>query len=255
MFARCGLDSLSYNRPIQKDRRDSVSTFVQINYILFQEINAPAGSIPWLDALMIFFANYLIFFWPIFLLIVWGLPFNWRRRPVQPGEVAVIQEQRAVVLWVIVASLLAYAINLLIEQFVFEPRPFVTYKVHLLVSHAADSSFPSDHTAWSFAIIGMLLFSFIALRQSQKRSISSTTQSPSFQQRFLRKPLVLLIVAFVIGCSIGVARIYVGIHYPDDILGGAIDGLLAALIVTFVRRWLWKPTNAVLRFAQTLRVA
>ena len=53
--------------------------------------------------------------------------------------------------------------NLLIEQFVFEPRPFVTHKVHLLVGHAADSGFPSDHTAWSFAVIGMLLFTFVPL--------------------------------------------------------------------------------------------
>ncbi|HYK84645.1 MAG TPA: phosphatase PAP2 family protein [Ktedonobacteraceae bacterium] len=232
-----------------------MSTLVQINYSLFQAINAPAGSIPGFDTFMIFCANYLIFLWPIFLLIVWGMPFNWRRQPAQPGEVAVIQERRAVVLWVIVACLVAYAINLLIEQFVFEPRPFVTHKVHLLVSHAADSSFPSDHTAWSFAVIGMLLFAFIALRRSQKRSVPSTTPSSSFPPTFLRKPLVLLIVAFVIGCTIGVARIYVGVHYPDDILGGAIDGLLAALIVTFIRRWLWRPTNAVLRFAQTLRVA
>ena len=70
-----------------------------------------------------------------------------------------------------------------------------------------------------------------------------------------RKQVLLLVVAFVIGCSIGLARIYVGVHYPDDILGGAIDGLLAALLVTVLRRWLWRPTNTVLRFAHTLRVA
>ncbi len=230
-----------------------MSTLIQFNYMLFSEINASAGTIPWFDALMVFCANTLIFGWPIFLLFVWGMPFSWRKRPVQPTEEATIQERRAIVLWVAVACLVAYAINLLIEQFVFEPRPFVTHKVHLLISHAADSSFPSDHTAWSFAVIGMLLFAFLPLRLSKRRGTSNMGQASQGVSQ--RKSLLLLIVAFVIGCSIGLARIYVGVHYPDDILGGAIDGLLAALLVTIVRHWLWRPTNAVLRLAHTLRVA
>ena len=239
-----------------------MSTLSQFNYTLFQAINAPAGSIPWLDALMVFCANYLIFLWPIFLLLVWGIPFSWRRgQAAQPGpeEAAVMQERRAVVLWVIVACLVAYAINLLIEQFVFEPRPFVTHKVHLLISHAADSSFPSDHTAWSFAVISMLLFALITLHQrqthQQRKQSSSTLQAPAARPSFLRTPFLLVVMAFVIGCSIGVARIYVGVHYPDDILGGALDGTIAGLLVTSLRHWLWRPTNAILRFAQTLRVA
>ena len=231
----------------------SMSTIIQFNYTLFSEINASAGTIPWFDAFMVFCANTLIFGWPIFLLFVWGIPFSWRKRPVQPAEEAMIQERRAIVLWVAVACLVAYAINLLIEQFVFEPRPFVTHKVHLLISHAADASFPSDHTAWSFAVIGMLLFSLLPQRLSNRNRMTQIKQP--LQDASQRKSLLLLIVAFVIGCSIGLARIYVGVHYPDDILGGAIDGLLAALLVTLLRHWLWRPTNAVLRFAHTLRVA
>ncbi len=227
-----------------------MSTFMQINYMLFSEINAPAGTIPWFDALMVFCANILIFFWPLFLLLVWGVPFRWRKRPVQPDEEVVIQERRAAVLWVAVACLVAYAINLLIEQFVFEPRPFVSHKVHLLIAHAADSSFPSDHTAWSFAVIGMLLFAFAPLWRAKRHSTGQTAPGTG-----TGKLWVFLLAAFVIGCSVGLARIYVGVHYPDDIVGGAIDGLVAALIVTFVRRWLWRPTNAVLRFAHTLRLA
>lgn len=230
-----------------------MSTLVQFNYMLFSKINASAGTIPWFDALMVFCATVLIFGWPIFLLFVWGIPFSWRKRPLQPAEEAVMQERRAVVLWVAVACLVAYAINLLIELFVFEPRPFVTHKVNLLISHAADSSFPSDHTAWSFAVIGMLLFAFLPLWLSKRRGTTNARQASQGVSQ--RKPILLLIVAFVIGCSIGLARIYVGVHYPDDILGGAIDGLLAALLVTVLRRRLWQPTKAVLRFAHTLRVA
>ena len=231
----------------------AVSILTQLNYTLFQDINAHAGEFQGLDALMVFCANMLILFWPIFLLIVWGIPLNWRRRAVQPGEAEIVQERRAVVLWVALACLLAYGINLLIEQFVFEPRPFVTHKVHLLISHVADSGFPSDHAAWSFAVLGMLLFAFLPVYISVRRRRSKKGQT--FNLVLLSKPLVFIIVAFVIGCSIGLARIFVGVHYPGDILGGAIDGLGAAYIVTLLRRWLNRPTYAVLRFAHTLRLA
>lgn len=227
-----------------------MSTLVHINYVLFQDINAPAGTISWLDIVMIFFANWLIFLWPLFLLLVWGLPLSQRKQPLRPGEMAIVEETRAAILWIIIACGLAYAFNLLIEQFVFEPRPFVSHKVHLLVAHAADASFPSDHLAWSFAAIGMLLFAFLPFFTST-RANDQTAPRPSL----LRKPVWYLIAAFVIGCCIGYARVYVGVHYPGDILGGAIDGLIAALIVTAVRHWLSRPTRAVLGFAQTLGLA
>jgi undecaprenyl-diphosphatase len=91
-----------------------VSSLAQFNYLLFQDINAHAGEFHWLDALMIFCANALIFFWPIFLLFVWGTPLNWRRRALQPAEAEMVEERRAVVLWVAIACLLAYGINNLI---------------------------------------------------------------------------------------------------------------------------------------------
>ncbi len=227
-----------------------MSTLIHLNYMLFQDINAPAGSIPWLDGVMIFCANWLIFLWPLFLLLVWGMPVNWRKRPLQPGEAAIIEERRAALVWVLVACALAYGFNLLIEQFVFEPRPFVSHKVHLLIAHAADASFPSDHLAWSFAVVGMLLFAFLPFFTAA-RPVDRTSSGPSL----LRKPIWYLIAAFVIGCCIGYARIFVGIHYPGDILGGAIDGLIAALIVTVIRHWLIRPTRAVLSFAHALRLA
>lgn len=230
-----------------------MSTLLQLNYMLFQDMNAYAGQFSWFDAFMIFCANSLIFFWPILLLIVWGIPVNWRRRMLQPGEIEIIQERRAVVLWTAIACLLAYAVNLLIEQFVFEPRPFVGHKVHLLIAHAADSSFPSDHTAWSFAVVGMLVFAFLPLFLPVKYKRDEKRRR--FDAALRGKLFLFIIVALVIGYLIGLARIFVGVHYPGDVLGGAFDGLVAAYLVTGVRHWLSRPTHAVLRFAHTMRIA
>jgi undecaprenyl-diphosphatase len=230
-----------------------ISQLLQLNYTLFQDMNVHAGTFPLLDTLMVFCANSLIFCWPLFLLLVWGRPLHWRKQTLQPGEVEMVQKRRAVVLWVGVACILAYVLNLLLEHMIFEPRPFVNHNIHLLLTHPADASFPSDHTAWSFAVVGMLLFLTIPLLVSVWRRRDQEWQNQSFAA--LMVPLLLVGAAMVIACSIGLARVYVGLHYPVDILGGANDGLLAALLVTVLYRLLQQPTHAVLRFAQILHVA
>jgi undecaprenyl-diphosphatase len=234
-----------------------VSTLIHFNYMLFQDINGPAGDVSWLDAIMIFCASYLIFLWPLFLLVVWGLPLSWRQRSLRPGEADILHERRAALLWLIVACGLSFGLDLFIEQFYFEPRPFVAHKVHLLVQHAADASFPSDHTAWSFAVVGMLLFAFLPFfTMSSKQQYNSANGTAQQARRSLiRKLIWFVVIAFVIGCIIGYARVFVGVHYPDDILGGAVDGLIAALIITLIRRWLSGPTDAILRFIHTIRLA
>lgn len=230
-----------------------MSALWQFNYMIFQDINAPAGHNPVLDALMIFCANDLIFVWLVPMLVLWGIPLAWSKRPLVPVEAKVMQERRSAVLWIALSCILAYGFNLLIEQFVFEPRPFITHHVNQLISHPADASFPSDHAAWSFAVVGILLFALLPALLAVRRT--QTAQELAGHLARIRIPMWLIVIAIVIACSIGYARVYVGVHYPDDILGGAIDGLLAAGIVTLFRRWLRTPTNAVLKLAQTLRLA
>jgi undecaprenyl-diphosphatase len=226
-----------------------VSLLLNLNYDLFQEINNQVGQNQLLDALMIFCADGLIFCFPLLLLFLWGRPLIWRRRPLQPGEADVLHASRVAVLWAAIACLLAYALNLLVESFVFEPRPFVSHKVHLLIAHARDASFPSDHAAWAFAVVGVLMFSFLPALVATWRKHSDRGSA------WLPVPLLLMIIVVVIACSIGFARIYVGVHYPGDILGGAVDGLIAGLVVAVLQQWLHRLTDNVLQFANKLHLA
>jgi undecaprenyl-diphosphatase len=226
---------------------------VQTNYELFAKINDQAGHWGWLDGTMIFCADILVFLWPLLMLMLWGRPYSWCKRPLRPGEAAIIQERRAIVLWIGAACLLAYIFNLLIEKVVFEPRPFITHHVHMLIHHAADASFPSDHSAWSFAVLGMLLFSLPGVL------MSAWDQRVAMRDDELRRefvfPLILIGVAAVMACAVALGRVFVGVHYPGDVIGGAISGLLAAKVVTQIRRLLSRPTQAVIQFAQRLRLA
>lgn len=226
------------------------SAFSQLNYSLFTELNSHAGAIPWLDTLMVFCSELLIFCWPLLLVLAWGIPLSWRKGPLPEAEVVRLQDRRAAIIWIAGACLLAYGFNLLIEQVVYEPRPFISHHVHLLVQHVADSSFPSDHTAWSFAVVGMLAFSLLPWFSSTRLKLTMNGSSPIW-----RTSLIFLLLALLIACTIGVARIFVGVHYPGDIAGGAFDGLLAAFVVTLTRSWLNRPTQAVIHLAQRLRLA
>lgn len=103
---------------------------------------------------------------------------------------------------------LALLIGHFISQAVARPRPFVAHPhtVHAFLAHAPDYSFPSDHSTAAFAI-AMAIF----LRQRAWGA-------------------VVLVLAFLIALG----RVMLGLHYPSDVVGGAVLGILTAVV-------LWLP--------------
>ena len=108
------------------------------------------------------------------------------------------------------AGALALLINLVLSQLWFHARPFVDHprQTLLLVHHAADNSFPSDHASLALAIA----FAVTAFHR--------------------RLGLLLLLGAACIGAD----RIFIGVHYPVDVLASLLVSLVAALVVTTVGR-------------------
>ncbi|MFL1170253.1 undecaprenyl-diphosphatase, partial [Acinetobacter baumannii] len=94
-----------------------------------------------------------------------------------------------------VSLLVGYVISL----FYHHPRPFVMGVGTTFIEHAPTASFPSNH---------MLIFSTIAL-------------SYLFAQRKIIG-IILLFLSFVVAWS----RIYLGVHFPLDMLGAFIVALL-----------------------------
>jgi undecaprenyl-diphosphatase len=107
----------------------------------------------------------------------------------------VILPLTAATVWV--ADLLSLGIKLAIGR----PRPFVLFPdPSPLVVGVIGDSFPSGHSATAFAGAAIL-------------------------SRYLpcRWPILYLLAA-----AIAFSRVYVGVHYPTDVVGGAILGLLTA---------------------------
>jgi undecaprenyl-diphosphatase len=119
------------------------------------------------------------------------------------GKWRSVGARRGVVAAVLSAGL-ALALAKLIGDLVARQRPFVDHPhaAHLFIKHAADFGFPSDHTSGAFAIGVALL-----LRHRASG-----------------------IFALLLGCAIGIGRVMVGVHYPSDVLAGAVLGTLCALV-------------------------
>ena len=94
--------------------------------------------------------------------------------------------------------------NVLLKNFVARTRPYdVNTGIQLLVAKLRDYSFPSGHTAASFASATALYFA---------------------GEKKLWKP------ALVLACLIAVSRLYLYVHYPTDVLGGVVIGIIAGYL-------------------------
>lgn len=106
------------------------------------------------------------------------------------------------------SALASAAVALLFNQVVGRlwdrPRPFATHPAaHVWGGRSHDPSFPSDHASASYAIaFTVLMFDRVA-------------------------GSIFLAAATLIG----VGRVFIGVHYPADVLAGALVGLGAALLV------------------------
>ncbi len=235
-----------------------IQALLSLNESLFLAINGPAGHTPPLDALMPLLANDLIFLLPLLLLLLWWTPGG---KPLAAATQRSIS--REVMLWGVVAVALALALNVSFGAIIVEPRPFLTQHIQRLIPHAADASFPSDHAAVSFAIAGALLLRFWKTLQERAHSYtggsyhsmneSALSHAELSRLRFSCGLLAALGVIFAL--AIGYARIYVGVHYPLDILGGAIIGLVSAWLVSLAHKLLQPIARLVERGARLIHLA
>lgn len=112
----------------------------------------------------------------------------------------------------LVAFVIVYITNdLMLKNVIARARPFdVLSQLHILIKPPTDYSFPSGHTAISFAVAGVICSS-----GDRKWKIGA------------------LLLAFIMGFS----RIYVGVHYPSDVICGAIEGFIISLLVSLYSRY------------------
>lgn len=164
-----------------------------MDYLLFTFINNFARKCLYIDALAVFFADYLVYFLVAGATLIYFL---------------VKKKERLRYIFVVGSSIVLsrLVITELIRLAWHRSRPFITHQVNLLIEHSVSASFPSGHIAFLFALATAVYF---------------------FNKKFG-------IIFFIVGILIGLARVFVGIHYPLDIFGGIIVGILSAIFIKFL---------------------
>ena len=129
----------------------------------------------------------------------------------------------------VVASGGAVGVAAVLARVVNRPRPFVAHpQIHAFLAHAPDPGFPSDHATAAFAIAAVLLL------------------------RLGRWALPVLFAA----AALAISRVLVGVHYPDDVLAGALLGTAAAVVVCLLAaRVSWPLTGPPARPARASRAS
>ena len=117
--------------------------------------------------------------------------------------------------WAAIAALVALGLAQVIGGAVDRARPYTTLaNVHLLASRTTDFSFPSDHCTVAGAVAaGLLLVGRHAGRRPGHR----------WTGRWGR-------IAAVAALLMALARVYVGVHYPGDVVAGLALGALVAVV-------------------------
>lgn len=174
-----------------------------IDYLVFKYINNWAGKNELLDRLGFFFAETLAYIL-IVITIFWII-----RKLINMKKMAITlddfwyQARNLIALFISSVLLSRGIITEAIRYFYYRPRPFLAHDVVALINHSDSGSFPSGHMALFFALSAAIYC-------------------------YNRKLGWFFLIGSVI---MGVARIFCGVHYPLDIIDGAVVGIVSVWLV------------------------
>jgi len=154
-----------------------------MNMELFRLINNLAYKNTLLDSVMIIFSRYVPYAFMMIVAVVYLL-----------GILQKNSEYRKAAFSTFVFTVINLILSFLIGSIYYVDRPFVHNKVNLLVPHTSDASFPSDHATGTMSIA-------LGLKINKK---------------------ALNIILTVLSLIVGFSRVYVGNHYPLDVIGAYV---------------------------------
>ncbi|MBU4348269.1 phosphatase PAP2 family protein [Patescibacteria group bacterium] len=172
---------------------------------IFDLIHQLVGKSRLLDLTAIFFADYVGY---LLIIVVLFLIFS---NPPLKDEYGTSKELKTRIYnsaFILLSALLSLGIfTKTIKFFYDKPRPFVALEFQPLMNQAVESAFPSGHMAFYFALVFALYFL-------------------GYKRWFVFFSVVLLLM--------GVARVFIGVHWPIDIISGIGVAFLSVYIVKLV---------------------
>lgn len=164
------------------------------DYVIFKIINSLAGKYFWLDYIVIITTNYILWFIIVVILLY------------ELKHIIIDERRDWLVIFKVFSSIIFVWIlnNLFMAKIFFRSRPFINHNVNKLVRDPwTIKSFPSDHASIAFTISTII---------------------------YLHNPKTGLFL-FPIAFLIAISRVYVGVHYPLDVLIGMFIGIILAYFI------------------------
>jgi undecaprenyl-diphosphatase len=166
-----------------------------MNMEIFRLINNLANKNTVLDKIMIFFSKDVPYIFMAVIAIVFIL-----------GVVKKNEEYRKASVNAFVITVINLILSFIIGSIYYVDRPFVHNKVNLLMPHSADASFPSDHATGTMSIA-------LGLGKYNR---------------------ILGVIMTILSIIVGFSRVYVGNHYPLDVIGAYIMALITNYLYNLV---------------------
>ncbi|MCR5327835.1 MAG: phosphatase PAP2 family protein [Saccharofermentans sp.] len=125
--------------------------------------------------------------------------------------------------------------NLLLKNVVARTRPYeVIDGLVNLIEKQKDYSFPSGHSGASFAVAGAIfVVALLGLPVIEKTGELTRAKTHIAFKIFA---VLMLLYAVLVAFS----RLYVGVHYPTDVLGGILLGIASSFLVYFIYHFVMK---------------
>jgi len=185
-----------------------LGTVVRMDARLFRSINHFADHTQWAHGVAKAYATYGIVVIGLLLLAAW-----WDARGAENPTTAV-----GAVAWAGAAAVIGVGLVQVIGGAIDRARPTTVLQgTHLLLDKTADFSFPSDHsTAMAGTAVGLLLAGSLLRHRWYGWAALGFTLLMMFD------------------------RVYVGAHYPGDVVGGFALGSLVAALLGPAGRWLFR---------------
>jgi len=171
----------------------------QIDGSWYTSVTNFARDTSWLNGIMDAYTSYGIALFVLFILAAWWIA----RR----ADTATMTAALAVP----AAAVAAYVVNDIIKALVAEPRPCHAYPRDFLLAHCppvSDYAFPSNHSVVTAAMAAALFL--ISWR--------------------------LGVLAVLATALMGFSRVYVGAHYPHDVIAGLLVGVVMGLFTAVALR-------------------
>lgn len=208
------------------------------NSSVYLDINHFSQQTAWAHGFM---HAYALWLGPVLLAAVFVAAYAvvwWRRAPRAAALVALGG----------IGTLAALGLNQIIGHAAKESRPYVTYPNALvLVGKTNDYSFPSDHAVLAGGLtISLLLVLGWALRDMRR---GAGTHHPGHTFKSPGSPAIVVVLSavnVVLGLGLCFARVYVGAHYPGDVVAGYLLASVVVVAVSLLRPLAYRLVEIVL---------